>query len=127
MKKSVTVTVQIQLDIESNGKDVENVIEILDYINEDLGKNYSEWNPQIFTRSIDYSDILGSDDETDEDDMSTKTITAEDVRYVARYKCKTLTEREICRVVEVYPSIQETDSTITWDKIVERILDNLEK
>ena len=127
MKKSVTVTVQIQLDIESNGKDVENVIEILDYINEDLCKNYSEWNPQIFTRSIDHSDILGSDDETDEDDMSTKTITAEDVRYVARYKGMVLTEREICRVVEVYPSIQETDSTITWDKIVERILDNLEK
>ena len=59
--------------------------------------------------------------------MSTKTITAEDVRYVARYKGMVLTEREICRVVEVYPSIQETDSTITWDKIVERILDNLEK
>ena len=65
--KTVTVTVQIQLDIPSECNVLENVVSVLGEINQTLYNDFKDSSPVIFTSSIDDDDILGSDDETDEE------------------------------------------------------------
>lgn len=57
--RTVTVNVQIQMDINSKGSKVDQVIGILEAINEVLqSSNLSDYQPQIFTNAIDKSDIV---------------------------------------------------------------------
>jgi hypothetical protein len=60
--KTVTITVQMQLDIVDNGNDLSNIVETLSNMNDAFVNMFPESCPVIFTSSIDDSDIL-SDDE----------------------------------------------------------------
>lgn len=63
--KNVTVNVQIQFDIPSNGNVVDSTVNTLDEINKVLQERFPDISPVIFTSSIDDSDIV-EDNENEE-------------------------------------------------------------
>ena len=70
--KSVTVNIQVQLDIPKTDNDLNEVISALDNINMSLQRESEEnYDIQIFTSGIDNSDI--SDADVDEEDYDDET------------------------------------------------------
>lgn len=55
--KTVSVNVVIQMDIKSNGDDVNQVLNVIEQANDYLRMQFPDQQPQIMSSSIDQSDI----------------------------------------------------------------------
>jgi len=49
-------------------------------------------------------------------------ISNSDVKFVAASINKTLTEKQINEVLDMYPSEQESDSSATWNLVIEECI-----
>jgi hypothetical protein len=54
--------------------------------------------------------------------MKPAPITKEDVLRVAKSINKTVTDKQIERILEMYSAWEEIDTTATWDLIVEDVI-----
>ncbi len=59
-KKTVTVSVQIQMDVEDNDNVLGQVQDVLEAVNEAISTSGIEAQPQVFISDISHSDIIDS-------------------------------------------------------------------